>query len=407
MVVFFVTGVTFATWATRVPAVQNQLALSESQLAIALLGLAAGAVAGLLGAGAITVKIGSRAASITGLIVLCGSLPSLAFVPSLATLTTALFMFGAGNSVLDVAMNAQAVLVERAYGRPIFAGFHAFWSIGGLVGSALGAIVAATDIEIHVHFPMIGTAMITMGLFACWRFLHEPNDESRADLPAFTLPNRALLALGVIAFCAFIAEGTVNDWGAVYLTQIAHASQGTAALGYFVFSATMVIGRLTTDRIVEVIGPVRFILVASGISVVGLGLSLIAPSVLAGLIGFALLGLGLAGTIPITFSAAGKINPESAGTAIAAVSTLGYLGFLAGPVVIGALAELLGLRAALITVVVLTALMAVFARATRCSMVDNGVRHDVGSHKRFGRSVKNREAAVDAGDVLSTGEPSV
>lgn len=361
--VFFVTGATFATWASRVPAVQGQLALSEGQLAIALLGLAGGAVAGLLVAGAITVKIGSRAASIAGLTVLCCALPLLALSPGLAALTVALFVFGAANSVLDVAMNAHAVRVERAYGRPILAAFHAFWSVGALAGSAFGAAVAAAEVGIGVQFPVAGAATVLIGLIACSRFLSGPDGSKDAQPSAFILPDRALLALGLIAFCAFITEGTANDWGAVYLSQVSGASPSTAALAYFAFSATMVIGRLITDRVVARIGPARLVRAASGISVGGLALSLVVTSAPAGLAGFALLGLGLAGTVPVVFSAAGRLRPESAGTAISAVSTLGYLGFLAGPVVIGGLAGMLGLRAALVIVVLLAGLMAVFSRA--------------------------------------------
>ncbi|HEV2783360.1 MAG TPA: MFS transporter [Actinophytocola sp.] len=359
MAVFFVTGATFATWASRVPAARDRLALSDGELAIGLLGLSAGAVLGLLAAGAVTVRLGSRAASAVGLVVMCGSLSLITLVPGLAGLAVVLFVLGAGNSVLDVATNVQAAVVERAYGRPIFGGFHAFWSLGGLAGAAIGAAAAGAGVGVAGHFTAIGAAMLLGGLAGCSRYLPDPagRDGARRRPTAFALPDRALLALGLIGFCAFMAEGTVNDWAALYLTRVAHAGEGTAALAYFGFSIAMVAGRLVADRVVVRTGPARFVRLAAGVSTGGITLGLVLTSPAAGLVGFALLGLGLAGTVPVIFSAACRVRPESTGTAIAAVATLGYLGFLVGPVVIGGLAELLGLRLALAVTVVLTATM--------------------------------------------------
>ncbi|WP_038532685.1 hypothetical protein [Amycolatopsis methanolica] len=344
-VVFAACGAAFGTWLARVPAVQDRLGLTTGQLAAGLLGLAAGSVVALLLAGAVIMRIGSRAAAVVGAVVLCGGLPLVAVAPGAPAFVAALVVLGVGNSTLDVAMNAHAARVEDGYGRPIFAGFHAFWNIGGLAGSGADALAEAWHVPVAVHFPVAGGVLLAVALVAVLGgFLRGP-DRGQGG-PAFAWPGRALVPLGVIAFCGFVAEGAVNSWGAVYLSEVTAAGPAVASLGYFAFSVTMIVVRLGADRVVGRIGAVVFLRLAS---VVAVG-------------GFAVVGAGVAGIVPVAWSAAGRAAPAAPGRAVAAVAACGYAGFLVEPVVIGAIATWGGLRWGLVSAVAVTGVVAVLAR---------------------------------------------
>jgi MFS family permease len=356
-VVFAVCGAAFATWAARVPAVQERLGLSTGQLAVGLFGLAAGSVAALLVAGPLIAEIGSRSGVVIGAVVICSGLPMVAFAPGFALFVGALVVVGIGNSLLDVSMNAHAARVEDGYGRPIFAGFHAFWNIGGLAGSGVAALMATWSVPLSVHFSCTGALLLLVALWATGTRFLTGADRGQGEA-AFALPGRALIPLGIIAFCGFLAEGTVNSWSAVYLSDVTAAPAALASLGYFAFSITMIAVRLVADRIVVRIGTVLFIQVVTAVAVLGFALVFAAPVPVVAIIGFAVVGLGVAGIVPIAWSVAGRKQPESPGRAIAAVAACGYLGFLVEPVFIGALTKLIGLRWAIAGAGVLT--LAVF-----------------------------------------------
>jgi MFS family permease len=355
--VFAACGAAFASWAARVPAVQERLGLSTGQLAVGLFGLAAGSVLALLAAGPLITKIGSRSGVVIGAIVLCSGLPLVAFAPGFALFIAALVVLGIGNSLLDVSMNAHAARVEDEYSRPIFAGFHAFWNIGGLAGSGVAALMAAWHVPLWAHFSCAGAVLLLLALWAATTRFLTGADRGQGE-GAFALPSRALIPLGVIAFCGFVAEGTVNSWSAVYLSDVTAAPAALASLGYFAFSGTMIAVRLVADRIVLRVGAVLFIRVVTAVAVLGLAVVVAAPVPVVGIIGFGVVGLGVAGIVPIAWSVAGRKQPDSPGRAIAAVAACGYLGFLIEPAFVGALSNLVGLQWAIAGAGVLT--LAVF-----------------------------------------------
>jgi MFS family permease len=345
-VLFLICGAGLSTWAASVPAVQQKLDLTAGGLAVGVFGLAAGAVAAMVGASALLARIGSRRSVVLGATVLAASLPMVAFAPNLPVLVGALIVLGAGNSVLDVSMNAHAARVELAYGRPIFAGFHAFWSIGGLAGSGLAALMAWWQVPISVYFSSVGAVLFVLAMVMVHGFLLPGADQGQGSA-AFALPSKALLALGFVAFCGFVAEGCVNDWSSFYLRNVNLSSVAFASLGYFAFSITMIGVRLIADRLVRRTGIVLFIRAATVLTVLGFALLVTVRVPAAGLVAFAVIGLGLSGMVPLAWSAAGKKQPEAPGRAIAAVAACGYVGFLTGPVIIGGLTSLLGLPFAL------------------------------------------------------------
>lgn len=342
--VFAVCGAAFATWAARVPAVADQLNLTTGELAAGLFGLAAGSVVMLVAAGPLLTSVGSRGGALAGTCLLCGGLPAVAVAPNLPVLVVALVVFGAGNSLLDVSMNAHAARVEQGYRRPIFAGFHAFWNIGGMLGSALSALLAAGQVPVHLHFPAAGCGLLLVALAAIGGCFLAGPDPGQGGA-AFELPGRALLALGAIAFCGFLVEGTVNDWSALLLVGNG-AGPALASLGYFGFSLTMILVRLVADRVSARTGAAVFVRVASVLTALGLLLVAAVPIPLVGVVGCALIGLGVSGIVPLAWSSAGQRQPEAPGKALAAVATCGYLGFLVGPVLVGSVAGVVGLPVA-------------------------------------------------------------
>lgn len=341
-VVFAVCGAGFATWAARVPAAQQRLGLDAGGLAVGLFGLAAGSVTALLAAGPLIARTGSRRAALAGAAVLCAGLPAAALAPDLPWFTVVLLVLGAGNGLLDVAMNTHAARVEQAYGRPIFAGFHAWWNVGALAGAGAGALLAA--VPIGVHFPVAGAVLLVVAAGATRAFLTGPD---AGQGTAFAFPGRALLPLGVIAFCGFLAEGTVNDWGAVHLERSTGAGAAVASLGFVAFSAAMIVVRLGADRVVAAAGAPRVLRWSCGLAGAGFVLVVAAPTPVVGIAGLAVVGLGLAAIVPLAWSAAGARDPATASRAIAGVATCGYLGFLVGPVLVGAVADAAGYRPAL------------------------------------------------------------
>ncbi|RZT87786.1 putative MFS family arabinose efflux permease [Pseudonocardia sediminis] len=367
-VVFAVCGAGFATWAARVPAAQQQLGLSPAQLAVGLFGLAAGSVLALLVAGPLVTTVGSRTGSLLGALVLCAGLPAVAFAPDLALFVGALTVLGVGNSLLDVSMNAHAARVESEYGRPIFASFHAFWNVGGLAGSGVAAAAAAGGVPITVHFSVAAVVLALVAVAAVAGVFLAGPDPGQGDA-AFTLPGRALIPLGVIAFCGFVAEGTVNDWSALLLTTSTGAAQSVASLGYFAFSLSMIAVRLVADRAAGRFGAVAVTRVSAALTVAGFVLATTTGSAVVGVAAFAVVGLGVSAIVPLAWSSAAQKEPAAPGRAIAAVATCGYLGFLVGPVLVGALAGAIGLAPAVLVAGLLALVVVLSAPSLRVEPV--------------------------------------
>jgi MFS family permease len=363
-VLFFLNGAIFASWVTRLPAVQARLLLTSGELGLALLGTAAGALVAMNLSGYLSARFGSRSVTTMAALCLCAVLPLLALAPTLPALVTTLVLFGASNGSMDVAMNTQGVAVERRYGRPILNSFHACYSLGALAGALLGGLVAASGIAPLPHF-------VSMALFSAILIL----SVTRLLLPAqtevqgtgkgvaFAFPTRALLALGLVAFCVVLGEGAMADWSAIYLTSTLHTGAGLAAAGYAAFSVMMALGRGGGDRLTARLGPMAMVRLGGLVAAVGLTLALTGLWVPIAILGFGLVGAGFSVLFPLTLSAAGRTSKQASGTAIAAVATCGYMGFLVGPPVIGFIADALSLRIALGVVVVLSLLATATARA--------------------------------------------
>ncbi|GAA3040400.1 MFS transporter [Streptosporangium longisporum] len=368
---FILLGTVSGAWAARIPDVKNTLHLTDGQISYALLAAALGLVLGMRFAGHLSDRLGSArllppAAIATALVI---TLPG--YAPDLPALITALFLFGLISASVDVSMNAHGVEIERAYGRPLMSSFHGMFSIGVLAGAAIGGLFAWLDLNAAATLTAVGIPLALATLYVRRHLLPttphptDPDGDPHTPTPRRARWNRWIILMGVVSFAGLVGEGAANDWTAVYLFQNLHASEPVAAAAFAVFSATMTIGRFAGDHLAQRLGPTRLVRYSGLVAAIGLGGALLGGQIPIAFAGFALFGLGLAPIVPQVFSAAGNQDPVTAGRAIAQVATVGYAGLLAGPAIIGAAAELVGLPAALGIPAVLALFMAASAGALR------------------------------------------
>jgi len=360
-VVFAANGLVFGSWVPRIPDVSADLALTPGQLGLALLAPAAGSLLSMPLAGAASSRYGSAPATRVTFALYSMTPFLIGLAPNLALLWAALFGWGIGFGALDVAMNAQGVTVERARGRPTMSSLHAAFSFGGLLGAILGSVAAATGIPVAAHLATTGFVLLAVIWPLSRWLLPDPATEGAPD-PLFARPTGGLLILGAASFAALVCEGAAADWSAVYLRNDLGSSPGLSGAGFVAFSITMTIGRLAGDRLTDRWGRGRTLGILAAVGCLGMSGGLLVAQPVAAVVGFALLGLGLSCMVPVLFSAAGD-GPASSGPSIAAVSTCGYVGFIAGPALIGGLAELSSLPVALWLLPVLTAVAGLLGRA--------------------------------------------
>ncbi|HEY1035250.1 MAG TPA: MFS transporter [Pseudoxanthomonas sp.] len=335
-IAFFIGGFAVSAWAPLIPFAKRRLALDDAQLGLMLLCLGVGSVMIMPLAGGLAARFGCRRAILAAgaVIVLC--MPALMLAPSIPVLAVTLAVFGASVGVLDVVMNVQAVIVERASGRAMMSGFHGMYSVGGIAGA--GGVAAALALGATPLVAIACTAVLAALLLAmaCSGLLAQGGE---GDQPAFVLPRGRVLLVGAVCFAMFLSEGAVLDWSAVFLSTVRHAGPATAGFGYVAFAVTMTLGRLTGDRIVQVLGAFRVVVCGALVAAAGFTLAILSTSPMAGLAGFALVGAGAANVVPVMFSAAGRQRDMPTHLAVAAVTTMGYAGVLLGPAALGFVAK--------------------------------------------------------------------
>ena len=339
--IFVANGMGIGCWAAAIPRVKADLALSDGTLSVALLAFAAGAIIAMPLMGLFSHRLRSGPASVIAGLGFAAALAALGFAGSLETLSAATFLAGATHGAADVAMNANASDLERRWGRPIMSSFHAGFSLGGAAGAVLGGWLG----ELGTVWSLLGPALLASLLVAVAApFLaHEGGGFGGA---AFAAPSRRLLPLAALAFVSMSTEGAVGDWSGTYLARSGVAPSAAVA-AYAAFSLLMVTGRIVGDRIVAAAGTRATVGLGTLIAAAGLAISAASPGLMGGVVGFALVGAGLANVVPVIFSVAGRTGPSSA-VGIASAATSGYAGLLLGPVVIGAVASAADLRSAIV-----------------------------------------------------------
>ncbi|MBO0823713.1 MAG: MFS transporter [Actinobacteria bacterium] len=377
LVYFALLGLANGVWLARIPAIKHGLQLTDGVLGLALLSGPVGLVVVVLLASRIVHRVGSRRATLIAGTCTAVLPVGLGLAPNLPALMVALFAFGLAAGMCDVAMNSQAVLVERAAGRPLMTSFHACYSFGGLVGALLGALFATAGISPAVNFTTVGVPLAVAGALA-GRWLVADLDGNRAATATAAGKDAAargwrgllaswtpgLIVMALLAVCSLLGEGAAEGWSAVFLHDNVGTSAGFAALGYAGFSVAMAAGRLSGDRLNARFGATTLMRSCGLIAAAGLALGLLGDDAALTIIGFTAFGAGLSCTFPLLLSAAGNVEPARPAHGIARVAGAGYAGMLAGPPIIGGLANTIGLRWALVLPLVLSVAIAAGAGVT-------------------------------------------
>jgi predicted MFS family arabinose efflux permease len=337
--VFGVNGAMIGTWVAHIPWLQDHLGVSKATLGLCLLCMAAGAVVAMPLTGLILDRLPSASVARWSTLVFCLMLPLPLLATSPLMLAPILFVFGASNGAMDVAMNAHGVAIQEKLERPVMSSFHGGWSVGGFVAAGVVAIAAAAGLDPRAESLIVGVCLWLLSLWITPRLGSMSSHSSAGH--GFALPKRPVLLIGGLCFLVMLAEGAIGDWSGIYLKHNTGASTAAAAVAFTGFSLGMAIARLGGDFVNTRIGADRLLRVGTALVAVALGAALLVGQTLPAVVGFILCGLGIANAVPLLFSAAGRIDPP--GPSLAAAFTLGYTGFIVGPPVIGVLSDQTGL----------------------------------------------------------------
>ncbi|RYG75493.1 MFS transporter [bacterium] len=340
-VAFFIAGVGMAAWAPLVPYAKARMGLDEGTLGFLLLFLGFGSICTMPLTGTLAGRFGCRAVLTVASVLIGVALPLLAYAPNPVALALALFLFGASVGSVDVAVNIQAVIVEKASGRSMMSGFHGLFSLGGFIGA--GGVSGLLTLGLPPLFAMLCVSVLIVlliGVFA--KGMLDYGSESRE--PLFVVPRGRVVFIGVLCFIVFLAEGSMLDWSAVFLSSRRALLESQAGIGYAAFATAMTLGRLTGDRIVQALGNFRVLLGGALCAASGFMLAVLVPHPVAAVLGFTLVGMGASNIVPVLYTALGQQKVMPVGLAISSVTTIGYTGILTGPALIGFIARLSSLE---------------------------------------------------------------
>ncbi len=342
---FLAAGMGMSAWAALVPFAKTRMDLNPAELGLVLLCLGMGSLIAMPLAGRLTSRFGCRRVIVSSGAIASLVLPFLAIAPHPLLLAIALSLFGAAIGTLDVSMNIQAVIIEKNHGRPLMSGFHGLFSVGGFIGAGGMALMLSAGLS-----PL--TACVWMAAIiggavgvAAPHLLRAATAAGR-ESPVFAVPHGAVILLGIVCFAVFLAEGATLDWGALFLTTYDGFTPDRGGLGYAVFAVAMTVGRLTGDRAIRRWGRTRVMTLGGLCAAAGFSTATLAPTAEIALAGFLLIGMGASNIAPILFTGAGRQRDMAPAAAISAVSTLGYVGILAGPALIGFVAHISSLHVA-------------------------------------------------------------
>lgn len=360
---FFVSGFGFYTWASRIPTIQQKMHLNEAGLGAVLFALPVGLMATLPVTNVLLSRFDSRRIMMIGAVFFNAMLCCIGFATEVWQLVIALVCFGCSRNLMNISANAQSIGVQALYDKSIIARFHAIWSLAGFAGAGVGALMIRFSIATNWHFAIVGVLLTSICVYAYPDSLRQqPSPKERR--PWFALPNKTLVKYGLISFASMACEGTLIDWTAIYFRKVLHTTPPQASGAFAIYVIAITLGRLTGDRLANRFG-IRTMLTYSGVLVAGgLLLAISLPFVPTAIVGFILTGFGVSCVIPMVFAMAGRSAGMSSGSAIASVSTVGYLGFLVIPPLVGSVAQAAGLKAAFGMMIVFGLLISVLVRLT-------------------------------------------
>jgi MFS family permease len=340
---FFMAGICFASWASRIASIQQTLGLTDAALGGVLFSLPVGLMLSLPFAGWVIGKTGSRNLLIIALIAYATALIGLGSAHNVIQLIACLLCFGFASNTVNISVNTQAVAAEGLYDKPIMASFHGLWSLAGFAGAGIGTFMIGKNIIPQHHFILIFFVIIA-GVIYSSRYLKQDKGGAQEG-PVFVMPDKSLIKLGIIAFCSMMCEGAMFDWSVIYFKKVVLAEQAWIGAGYTAFMLTMATGRFIADWFAHRFGLKRTLQISGSLTAVGLIIAVLFPYLPTAIGGFLLVGFGVSSVVPMVYSAAGKSKTMSPGVALAAVSTIGFIGFLVGPPIIGFIAGASSLRA--------------------------------------------------------------
>jgi MFS family permease len=360
--VFLVVGFVAAAWACLVPFAKANTELDEGTLGLVLLCLGVGSLLAMPTAGALSTRYGCRVVLTTSSLVACATLPLLATASSAPLLAVVLFVFGAALGSADCVMNVQAVIVERAGAKPMMSGFHAFYSLGGIVGAVSISLLLMLGIT-PLNSTLIALAVMIMAVLVAYPGLLPHGNPTEG--PPFAIPHGIVLALGVLCFIVFLVEGSMLDWSAVLTTEQRGTGPATAGFAFASFSMAMTLGRLMGDRVVAKVGSRPVVAMGGLLAAGGIVLATLVSIRALALLGYALVGVGCSNIVPVLFTAVGRQRTMPQAVAVPAITTLGYAGILVGPAGIGFIARLSSLPVAFLFVATLMVALAASSRFLR------------------------------------------
>ena len=364
---FFLHGICFASWASRIPNIQQSLHLNETSLGAVLFALPVGSFITLPFSGWVIAKKGSRrviwaTAFIYSCMLLCIGLAS-----SVWQLVVALFFFGSSGNMFNIAFNTQAIGLEKNYGKRIMSSFHGVWSVAGLAGAAVGAFMMAMGISTSLHFIIITGFSFLIILICGPKLLHE-DGQQQSKKPIFSKPEGAIVGLGMIAFCSMMCQGAMFDWTGVYFKKVLHANAGWTGAGYTAFMLSMAATRFLADWMTHRIGLKKMLIWSGVLTAAGLCTIIFSHFLLVALFGCIVVGIGVSPVVPLVFSAVAQSKVMAAPVAIAAVSTLGFVGLLIGPPLVGFVAGVAGLPVSFIILATVGITVSILAKKIQYDM---------------------------------------
>jgi MFS family permease len=356
-ILFFLNGFVHANYFSRLPRIQDQFAIDNGTVGLVLLSSSLGALIAMPFTGWMIIRNGSRRIALYSSFLYCGFIPFIPFAPNLPALVMLFFLIGIATGMMDVSINAQAVMIEQRWSKPIMTSFHAFFSVGMMLGALNGSLFSKLDTPLRTHFVIVGVVSLLTVFITRYYLIVDAPARQETEGPAFRLPNAAMVGIGVIAFCCMLGEGAMADWSTNYMENIAHASKSAAPLALSAFALAMTIGRIFGDAARVRFGDRMLMILCSLTAFCGLTLSITITTPVAVICGLFIVGIGLSAIVPIAYSVAGSAKELPPGVGLAMVTTVGYAGFLFGPPVIGFLADFFTLRMALLLVLALFLVM--------------------------------------------------
>ncbi len=349
---FFMLGLCFGSLSSRMATIKGGLALSDGVFGTVLFAMSAGVVVSLPISGWAIAKLGSRVVGVAAILFNATLLLMVPFAATVLQLAVLLFLCGFAYSAVNVSNNMQASIAEAVSGKTRLPFFHGIWGVAGFVGAGIGALMIGRDVALPLHFAGIA-AVALMSALLCRRALFDKPELEQTGR-AFAIPDRSLFNYGLIVFCSMACEGIMYDWSVVYFQDVVSVDRKYIGLGFTVFMAAMTIGRLMLNRFVDRIGVRRTLQWGGMLAFTGMTLTTWLPGLVTSIIGFFLVGLGICAIIPLVAGAAARSSSMAPSAAIAAVLTIGFLGTLIGPPLIGFLSETVGLRYAFLVCVALS-----------------------------------------------------